>query len=193
MAHARSVYHKLAQTPPGGEIPNGASRSVRKARDTLITLRDTLSIEEDLSATFKKIEHAVQQAGGLLTREVEETYFSEIREIFEQEGLPPWEPLAQSTKRERVRLGFPPEHPILQRTGSLFRSLTGADSLLVYEDRGDADLEAIWGTTDPRFPVLQWGSEDFTVPPRPMLPPEFSLNPKVAKACSDVMARLLPC
>lgn len=35
-----------------------------------------------------------------------------------------WAPLAKSTQAERKRLGFPPAHPILQRTGKLQRALT---------------------------------------------------------------------
>jgi hypothetical protein len=35
----------------------------------------------------------------------------------------PWAPLKLSTQRDRRRKGFPPAHPILQRTGTLMRAL----------------------------------------------------------------------
>jgi phage gpG-like protein len=43
----------------------------------------------------------------------------------------PWKPLARSTQAERRRLGFPPAHPILRRTGALARSLTTPDGAIV--------------------------------------------------------------
>jgi phage gpG-like protein len=44
-----------------------------------------------------------------------------------------WPQLADATVAERRRLGFPPDHPILQRTGRLRRSLTlpGSEHLYV--------------------------------------------------------------
>jgi hypothetical protein len=36
----------------------------------------------------------------------------------------PWAPLAPRTQADRKRQGFPPAHPILQRTGKLMRALT---------------------------------------------------------------------
>lgn len=50
-----------------------------------------------------------------------------IAKAFASEGAStgaPWAPLAPSTQAERKRLGFPPAHPILQRTGKLMRALT---------------------------------------------------------------------
>jgi hypothetical protein len=36
----------------------------------------------------------------------------------------PWKPLAASTQAERKRQGYPPAHPILERSGALERALT---------------------------------------------------------------------
>jgi hypothetical protein len=38
-----------------------------------------------------------------------------------------WKPLAASTQADRKRQGFPPAHPILERTGTLKRALTVGD------------------------------------------------------------------
>src|SRR5204863_37049 len=43
-----------------------------------------------------------------------------IPRTFKQEG-PGWKPLAKRTNRERIMQGFPGQHPILYRTGDLFR------------------------------------------------------------------------
>jgi len=49
-----------------------------------------------------------------------------------------WWPLAESTQRERARLGYGPAHPILKRTGTLEESLTVRGALgNVFEVRPD--------------------------------------------------------
>lgn len=50
-----------------------------------------------------------------------------VGRAFDTEGAStgaPWQPLAKRTVDERRRLGFGPEHPILQRTQNLQRALT---------------------------------------------------------------------
>ena len=54
-----------------------------------------------------------------------------VGQAFPSEGAStgePWPQLAEATVAERRRLGFGPEHPILQRTGTLLRSLVIGDS-----------------------------------------------------------------
>lgn len=62
---------------------------------------------------------------------VRRTIHALIDGAFESEGGSgdegAWPELAESTQRERARLGFPPAHPILQRTQKLRRSMTGMD------------------------------------------------------------------
>lgn len=54
--------------------------------------------------------------------------FQQIQtQVFASEGGStgaPWPQLAPSTQAQRRRLGFGPQHPILQRTGTLMRALT---------------------------------------------------------------------
>lgn len=50
-------------------------------------------------------------------------------------GAAPWAQLAEATRRDRERLGFPPAHPILERTGEYRRSFT---------DQGHADHISEW-------------------------------------------------
>lgn len=50
-----------------------------------------------------------------------------VAKAFDSEGGStgaPWAPLTPSTNADRVRKGFPPAHPILQRSGKLRRALT---------------------------------------------------------------------
>lgn len=60
-----------------------------------------------------------------------------VAATFDTEGASgasgPWQPLAPRTVRERERLGYGGSHPILKRTGTLERSLTGytGDTILV--------------------------------------------------------------
>ncbi|MCL6454369.1 MAG: hypothetical protein K6T78_12225 [Alicyclobacillus sp.] len=62
-----------------------------------------------------------------------EDFWEAERVRFEQEG-PGWRPLALSTQRDRVRHGYPAEHPILVRTGALKASLTdGTAPGAIYE------------------------------------------------------------
>ena len=80
----------------------------------------------------------------------------------------PWAALALFTQRERRRLGFPPEHPILQRTGAYRASFTEEDHPLhVSEwsaDGGQWTIEE--GSRDERADHLEFG--DTRTPARPV-------------------------
>ncbi len=52
-----------------------------------------------------------------------------VEENFEKEGRPErWAPLAEETVEDRRKKGFGPEHPILQRTGTLAASVQETSS-----------------------------------------------------------------
>jgi len=62
-------------------------------------------------------------------------------EVFDSEGAAggaPWAQLAAATQRERQRLGFPPAHPILVRTGDYRASFT---------NEGHADHISEWSAS----------------------------------------------
>jgi len=79
-----------------------------------------------------------------------------------------WNPLAPSTVRERLRLGFPGKHPILVRTGQYresFLSRAAGDHLHRLQVATDGwTLEE--GSTDYRVPWLEGGT--VTIPERPV-------------------------
>jgi len=58
-----------------------------------------------------------------LMRNISSIMLDDVRQNFEVQGRPPWAPLAQSTIKERQRLGYWPGK-ILQRTGQLLKSIT---------------------------------------------------------------------
>lgn len=58
-------------------------------------------------------------------RPIQETIRAAFDMAFTAEGSAVrWAPLAPFTQRERRRLGYPPQHPILQRSGDYRRSFT---------------------------------------------------------------------
>ena len=78
-----------------------------------------------------------------------------------------WPQLRPSTVADRIRKGFPGEHPILVRQGTL------RDSLLqiggygnVYEVRPDG---LTYGTTIPYAQYHQYGAPRANIPPRPLI------------------------
>ena len=98
-----------------------------------------------------------------------------IREGFDQNfrtesaGGVPWEPLAFSTVIDRVLLGYPGEHPILQRSGhyrSSFVDAVHADHVSVIEHRSDG-VSLLEGTQDERAVYLERGRG--RLPARPVL------------------------
>ena len=113
--------------------------------------------------------------------------------IFDQEGIPQWEPLGPRTIKERHAIlkreggDYDDESPILHRTGILQRSLTDLtfteEPVTIPTVDGEApiysgnvvDLQPIpggkawlFGTSDERFISLQEGNDMW--PARPMVP-----------------------
>lgn len=96
----------------------------------------------------------------------------------ESAGGEPWHPLAPMTVSQRRSLGFAGEHPILQRTTSLKRSLMEPSHPLNVTDVSThgfyGQLTRILielGSADERFPLLHAGGTTETghpVPARPM-------------------------
>jgi hypothetical protein len=96
---------------------------------------------------------------------------------FEAEGFPEkWRPLAPRTVEQRRKLGFAGEHPILQRTRALKRSVVeqahpyNLTKVEVKPRKGTVTLTL--GSTDPRFGLLHGGGTTPTggvVPARPMV------------------------
>jgi len=97
-----------------------------------------------------------------------------VSAIFAMEGDPAWASLAPLTQRNRILLGFSPEHPILFRTGSYKSAIMDRNSPnhIFQESRaggsGSGGLRIRIGTRDPRFIELQEGTNK--MPARPVVP-----------------------
>jgi len=94
-------------------------------------------------------------------------YSEYIDAIFEREGQPPWKTLVLPTILHRLYLGFPPEHPILYRTGSFKESLQGR-GIIESIKLGNNSKMLRYGTNDPRFLWFQEGTR--YMPARPIAP-----------------------
>ena len=82
-----------------------------------------------------------------------------------------WAALAPMTVRQRERLGYPGQHPILVRTGEYKRSFIEGEHPQHFSESEIAG--GVWrveeGSTDPRGDQLEYG--DFRTPPRPVTRP----------------------
>jgi len=103
----------------------------------------------------------------------------------------PWATLAARTQAERARLGFPPEHPILVRTGDYRRS---------FVDAADPDHIEESATTGDRW-TLAVGSRDYRVawhelgtgimPARPALEMDQAHQERIAQALEAMIGAIL--
>jgi hypothetical protein len=99
-------------------MTNIATASIRFGADgTDVILRDIQAREDriaDVSPAWPAVRAVLHEL---------------IAEAFDTEGASTeagaWSPLKPATQRERARLGYGPAHPILERAGTLRRSVTG--------------------------------------------------------------------
>lgn len=90
--------------------------------------RVTMTVENDVvvDRLLQGIDERANDLGPVWPNVVAE-FQKVVGPAFDTEGAStgaPWQPLAARTQAERRRLGFPPAHPILERTGTLKRALT---------------------------------------------------------------------
>jgi len=122
--------------------------------------------------TLDGLSQIVARFGPAERRKVADRVRLGIARNFTREGPEgwPWASLARRTVEERRNLGFPGEHPILQRTRELKRSWT---------ERGHHHHSEGWGSfggmtvltissDDPRVPELTEGRAYPPMPERPM-------------------------
>lgn len=93
-----------------------------------------------------------------------------IPRTFEQEG-PGWERLAPKTIGQRIRDGFPPDHPILIQTGDLYAELTEKSHPKHIEIIKVGQMARIEiGGSSAKFIENQTGTGLPNLPARPMIP-----------------------
>ena len=103
---------------------------------------------------------------------VEDTVARVIANVFEEEGSQnDWALLAPHTQRERARLGYGAEHPILVREGTYRGAFIDSDSphyVSEHESTGERSYIQRIGTTHPLFPWHEKGTR--FMPARPATP-----------------------
>lgn len=72
----------------------------------------------------------INDSSRLLNYIAEKVVFPSIIRNFKEEGRPKWQGLAPRTQLERAAEGYPPAHPILYRSGELFRNATTKDGVM---------------------------------------------------------------
>jgi len=156
----------------------------------MITLTPLESSKKQLEAVLAGLEKLPARMAAQAFGIAFEHFSSGVEDIFQEEGNPRWEGLADSTAEEREAFGYGPWHPILQRERYLLRSLTeDMAPQTVYEYKASvggygteahrsgnftesnvsgADYSWRFATLDDRFLALQLG--DDRLPSRPMIP-----------------------
>ena len=120
-----------------------------------------------------------------------------IPRTFHQEG-PGWRPLARRTQRERAALGYDARHPILYRSGDLYKELTekGHPKHVEIIKTGKNSRILISGSSD-KFMRNQGGNALLHIPARPMIPGTGGLplperdKKNITKILTDEIARTL--
>lgn len=110
----------------------------------------------------------------------------------ESAGGIPWPRLAESTARERRRLGFGPYHPILVRTGSLLDTYVNPGNskhASEFEQRTDGWTLAE-GSNDERVPWLSGGTQ--FIPPRPVEELSAESERRIGGVLDDIFDNLQP-
>ena len=119
----------------------------------MISLEPTAESLHDLDTFLKQL----QQLGDpppAAVEAVQTAIRGGFAQVFASEGAAgaaPWAQLAAATQRERERLGFPPAHPILVRTGDYRASFT---------DAGHADHISEWSAGGGVWRIAE-GSSDY--------------------------------
>lgn len=135
----------------------------------MIRLRPDERTRDEIVEFIRKLEE-LAQPGEDAIRPIQETIRAGFAFNFaaERGDDTPWSPLAPFTQRERRRLGFPQDHPILVRTGAYRDSFTEEDHPLHFSEWStEAGRWRITeGSRDERADLLEFG--DLRTPPRPV-------------------------
>lgn len=127
-----------------------------------------MHLAEKATGTFHRLQHGLEHATEHVAHVAKEMFghYQPSHGPFNA-----WAELADSTKEERVRLGFSENDPLL-RTGSL------RDSIEWQID----GLDGVVGSKDERMAVHELGRRDGTIPARPVLGPALFLSRDVIAA-----------
>jgi len=137
-----------------------------------ITLKARSFNKTEMFDAFAPLKHFFNLVMDELPKVVEDTVAYAIERVFEEEGSRnDWAPLAPYTQKERTRLGYGAERPILVREGTYRGAFIDFDSpyyVSELESVGDSHYVQRIGTTHPLFPWHEKGTR--YMPARPATP-----------------------
>ena len=119
----------------------------------MIDVQPSQQSERELNEFLRRLE-ALGNPPPAAVEAVQEAIRAGFAEVFDSEGAAggaPWAQLAEATRRERQRLGFPPAHPILERTG---------DYRVSFTNEGHADHISEWSAGGGVWRIAE-GSSDY--------------------------------
>jgi hypothetical protein len=158
----------------------------------VIRLKPTDETQREIDALTRQIERLAALPEDAL-RPTQEAIRASFAANFASEsaGAASWAPLAPRTVRDRERLGYPGEHPILVRSGSYRRSfIDPADDEHYSRVTHEAGRTVIAeGTTDIRAGTLEFGSD--RVPARPALIAGDAARQRITDALDRLFATWL--
>ena len=108
-------------------------------------------------ARLSDLSPAWEQVGTALLQDFA-TNFAEEGGVFGKLAWAQWQPLRPATVQDRIRKGFPGEHPILVRTGDLMTSTTVRGAPNNVFEVGPNSL--VLGTTDVKAKYHQFGTRN---------------------------------
>ena len=158
----------------------------------MISLVESSQNQQQWAAVQRTISNLLQPTRQQL-QPVQEAIRAGFTENFDTEsaGGQPWAQLALSTVIERVLLGYPGTHPILQRSGSYRASFTEANGTNhISEVEYQAGQVSLFeGSADERVAVLELGNE--RVPARPVLELSHRTIDAIGDAVNAMVSEIL--
>ena len=137
-----------------------------------ITLKARTQNRTEMFDAFAPLKQFFNLVSDELPVVVEDTVAYAIERVFEEEGSRnQWAPLAPYTQKERTRLGYGAEHPILVREGTYRGAFIDSNSphyVSEHETIGDNHYVMRIGTTNSLFPWHEKGTR--YMPARPATP-----------------------
>jgi len=139
----------------------------------MITIDVVLKNPQVIVDVLDRVGHAVVRLDPGHVDQIGDAVRNAYKIVFDTEGQPSggWRPLSKrTTVPERISLGFPGEHPILRRTGSLMSSFVDRGNALHRQQSGSfMGMTVITvGSGDPRASVLSHGDPTRAIPERPI-------------------------
>ena len=144
--------------------------------------------------TFNEIEqwlYAVLSPSIREQRQVDRAVRRGFAKVFgNQGGAVGWQPLAEATVAERLRMGYPGRRPILIRTGEYSQSFTqdGHPDHVFRVSRANSAVQFEVGSAEERVQWLEYGTT--RMPARPVVDLDDRTESEILNGLDDIYDRL---